>query len=122
MLRLQIDPHRPFSELLESVRQTVIEAFKHEVVFEKLVEELKPERDAGRSPYFQTMLTVQHKSDYSITLPNAEVAPLADVNWTTSKFDLTVKGLMKQTFQVLQVVNHLPSLHEYFQYHLVQPQ
>ena len=47
-VRVAINPDESFSELLSRVQQTVVDAFSHEVPFEKLVEDLKPERDPAR--------------------------------------------------------------------------
>ena len=54
------------------------------------MEELKPETDPSRSPFFQTLLTVQTANTTPIVLPDVEVSRLTEVVWNTSKFDLTV--------------------------------
>ncbi len=90
VFRVDVNPSKSFEMLLARVRQTVLEAFDNEVPFEKLVEELRPERDPSRSPFFQTMLTVQNANTTPIVLPEVEVSHLTEVAWNTSKFDLTV--------------------------------
>ncbi|WP_344016437.1 condensation domain-containing protein, partial [Streptomyces thermospinosisporus] len=61
VLRSDIDPDASFEELLEQVRETVLEAFAHEdVPFERLVEAVQPERDTSRTPLVQAMVVLQN--------------------------------------------------------------
>ncbi|MGH8964984.1 MAG: condensation domain-containing protein, partial [Actinomycetes bacterium] len=54
VLRSEVNSARTFREFLTGVRETVLEAFAHdEVPFDRLVEELQPERDPGRTPLVQ---------------------------------------------------------------------
>src|SRR5262249_50052341 len=53
-----------FDELLERVRRSVIDALAHQhYPFGLLVERLRPDRDAGRSPLFQTMFILQKSAE-----------------------------------------------------------
>ncbi|GII04685.1 non-ribosomal peptide synthetase [Planobispora takensis] len=53
-LRVDLDGDPSFSGALERVRATVLEALEHErVPFARLVEELRPPRDPGRTPLYQ---------------------------------------------------------------------
>jgi amino acid adenylation domain-containing protein/non-ribosomal peptide synthase protein (TIGR01720 family) len=61
VLRSWVDPDQPFSGFLTDVRETVLEAFAHdEVPFDRLVEELRPERDPSRTPLVQAMVVLQN--------------------------------------------------------------
>ena len=59
VLRSQLSGNPRFNEFLKRVRHTALEAFAHEEIpFEKLVEELQPDRDLGHSPLFQAMFNL----------------------------------------------------------------
>ncbi|HYN92489.1 MAG TPA: amino acid adenylation domain-containing protein, partial [Pilimelia sp.] len=61
VLRSTVDDGRTFDDLLADVRETVLGAFAHAAVpFDRLVEELAPERDPGRTPLVQAVVVLQH--------------------------------------------------------------
>lgn len=63
-IRRKIDADLAFTDFLGEVRETSIEAFEHqEAPIELLVERLVTERDASRTPLFQTMFTHQQVRD-----------------------------------------------------------
>ena len=87
-----------FRELLERVRETALGAYAHqELPFEKLVEELKPERDPAQSPLFQVMFVLQNAPGRGpvsgggprAATPALEASPFP-FEGTTSIYDLTL--------------------------------
>ncbi|SER23878.1 non-ribosomal peptide synthetase [Actinokineospora terrae] len=80
-----------FADLLTRVRETDLAAFAHQdVPFERLVEELNPQRSPARHPLFQVMLTVQNATSGAGPAEFAGL-PAAGRQVTTrvAKFDLT---------------------------------
>ncbi|MEU9456739.1 amino acid adenylation domain-containing protein [Streptomyces sp. NPDC048277] len=60
-LRTDVDGALPATELLGRVRESVLGAFSHrELPFDRLVEELAPDRDPSRTPLVQAMVLLQN--------------------------------------------------------------
>ena len=59
VMRLRVDPHRSFSELLGIVRAVTLEAYQHQnLPFERLVEELSLPRSLNTTPVYQVMFAL----------------------------------------------------------------
>jgi len=90
-LRVRVEGEQSFVELLEQVKRVALGAYEHQdLPFEKLVEELQPERSLSYHPLFQVMLVLQNASDGEVRLPGAEVKALT-VQAEAAIFDLSVE-------------------------------
>ncbi|MDQ1524444.1 MAG: hypothetical protein QOE47_2368, partial [Pyrinomonadaceae bacterium] len=79
-----------FAELLRRVSASALGAYAHqELPFEKLVEELDPERDLSRNSLFQVAFAFENVPLPSFDLAGLEVDSLS-VEGGASKFDLTL--------------------------------
>ena len=89
-LRLDLAGDPAFAAVVDRARAVTLTAQAHqELPFERLVEELAPERDLSRTPLFQVMLVVQHDPAAGLALPGL-ATELIDVELGTAKFDLTL--------------------------------
>jgi non-ribosomal peptide synthetase component F/acyl carrier protein len=90
VLRTRLDGRPSFRELLARVREAALEAFVHqEVPFERLVDELRPERDLSRTPLFQLMFVGQNAPLRRMELPGLTLAP-REIDLGTARFDLSL--------------------------------
>ncbi|HSF42722.1 MAG TPA: non-ribosomal peptide synthase/polyketide synthase [Thermoanaerobaculia bacterium] len=88
-LRTDLAGDPSFRESLARVREVVLAAHNHaEVPFERLVEELRPERAAGRSPFFGVMLSYLSAPPDRMEIPGLALVPL-DLPPSEAKLDLT---------------------------------
>ncbi|MFF3436963.1 amino acid adenylation domain-containing protein [Streptosporangium sp. NPDC002721] len=77
-----------FRELLGRVRATVLDAFAHQdIPFERLLNELRVERDLSTTPLFQAMFVMQDKEASELVMPGIET-DVFDPGARQAKFDL----------------------------------
>lgn len=90
VLRGDLSGNPTFRELLARVRAVALDAYDHQdVPFEKLVEELHPDRDLSSTPLFQVMFAFQNVPHQSTEFRGIGAAPV-DVDRQTAKFDLSL--------------------------------
>ncbi|MGQ0838792.1 amino acid adenylation domain-containing protein [Actinokineospora sp.] len=91
VLRADLGGEPSFRTVLDRVRDTATRAYQHdELPFERLVEELAPQRDLSRNPLFQVLFAFREQGEDRFTLPGVDVSA-EPVPWRTAKFDLTVE-------------------------------
>ena len=117
-IRTQISGAITFREFLAKTRRAVLEAFEHQQYpFGLMVDRLRPDRDLGHSPIFQTMFVLQKvpslgdQSLASFALGHAgatiRLGPLAlepiKLDQQASKFDLTLAAAPLQDGLALSI-------------------
>ncbi|MBE7122190.1 non-ribosomal peptide synthetase [Bacillus cereus] len=90
VLRSDLSGNPSFRELLQQVRKTCLEAYNYQdLPFEKLVEELQPDREMSYSPIFQVMFVMQNSPVNKIDLPELNLNSI-EIEKELAKFDLTL--------------------------------
>ncbi len=91
VLRLDASQGPSFEDFLAQAREVALGASTHQdLPFERLVEDLAPERNLGRTPLFQVMFVVQNAPAEDLRLPGLTWS-LLPVETATANFDLTLR-------------------------------
>ncbi len=89
VLRTDLSGNPTFRELLSQVKEVALGAYAHQdLPFEKLVEELHPERHLNQNPLFQVVFALQNAPMEALELPGVILSPLQFVDTGTTRFDL----------------------------------
>ena len=91
VLRTNFEQEPTFLEVLRRVRQMTLDAYTYqELPFDKLLEELKPERDVSRTPLFQVMFILHNTQKVELELPGLKMEQMG-VESEMSPFDLRLQ-------------------------------
>jgi len=90
VLRTDASGDPSFRDFLKRVQKVTLDAYSHQAVpFEKLVEELQPERDLNRNPLYQVSLTLNN-----FPMPSSELSELnldlEEIDNQTTQLDLSL--------------------------------
>jgi hypothetical protein len=89
VLRSEVRGEWSFRELLKRVREVCLGAYAHQdVPFDKLVEELQPERSLQQNPLFQVIFVLQNAPQPPLQLPGLTMQ-LMNLDDVRAMFDLT---------------------------------
>lgn len=90
VMRADLQREQRFVDFVGQVRQTALDAYKNqELPFEKLVDELRPQRDASYNPIFQVMFVHQSAATADVALTGLQASQIP-VDSGVAKFDLTL--------------------------------
>jgi amino acid adenylation domain-containing protein len=90
VLRTDLSGNPEFGEMVERVKATTLNAYAHqELPFEKLVEELNPERRLSHNPLYQVVFVLRSGVSHHFELSGLELQVFSGAN-TTAKFDISV--------------------------------
>ncbi|HET9282375.1 MAG TPA: amino acid adenylation domain-containing protein [Candidatus Angelobacter sp.] len=88
VIRANLSGEPTFRDVLRRVRESVLSGYENQdLAFEKLVEDLAPNRDVSRSPVFQVAFTFLRRAAGKLELKGLELVPF-ELDPGTSKFDL----------------------------------
>jgi amino acid adenylation domain-containing protein len=97
VIRTDLSGNPSFTTLLERLKEKTLQAYAHQdLPFERLVEELQPERNLSHNPLFQVMFVLQNAPIGKLELPGLTLSPL-ELESVTAKFDLTLSMTETET-------------------------
>ncbi len=91
VLRTEVGGEPSFVEVLQRVRTVCLEAYAHqEVPFERVVEELAPQRELSHGPLFQVLFALQNMPSQDLTLDQLNITVM-EIAEPAARFDLALE-------------------------------
>lgn len=92
-LRVDLAEHPSFQQMVQQVKERVLQAYGHQdLPFERLVEELQPQRNLGYTPLFQIMFTMhEFQAEKTPAAPGSLLMQPVYVDTPVAKFDLMLE-------------------------------
>ena len=90
VLRTDMRGNPTFRQLLDRVREVTLKAYAHQdLPFDKLVEELRPDRTLSQTPLFQVLFVMQNAPMPTLEMAGLTLMPV-EIDSGTAKFDLAL--------------------------------
>ncbi|MBD0395939.1 MAG: non-ribosomal peptide synthetase, partial [Microcoleus sp. C1-bin4] len=90
VLRTDMRGNPTFRQLLDRVREVTLKAYTHQdLPFDKLVEELRPDRTLSQTPLFQVLFVMQNAPRPTLEMAGLTLMSVA-IDSGTAKFDLAL--------------------------------
>lgn len=92
----RINGNESFLQLLRRVKEVCLGAYAHQdLPFEKLLEELHPERSPSHSPLFQVMMSYQNRERDAVQLQGLQLSRM-ELEFETAKFDMVLRAIERE--------------------------
>jgi amino acid adenylation domain-containing protein len=94
VMRTDVRGEESFEQVVQRVREVALDGYAHQdVPFEKLVEEIQPERDASRPPLFQAIFALTGENDQPAAKSGSSQGQgmglsVFEYDYTTTRYDL----------------------------------
>ncbi len=103
VLRLRVAGENDFLTVLREAQQVCLDAFAHQdFPFEKLVEELHPERSTSHTPLFQTVFSLRTDASAELQLGDLQVS-LYEIARRTARYDLAMEVVETESSFVISL-------------------
>jgi len=107
VMRIRVSPMASITDMLAQVRRSTLDAYSHQdIPFERIVQEVAPERSLGRTPVFQHTFALQNADDEDLQLEGVDVEHVG-YERPRVRYDLEVHARERsEGLELLWLYNH----------------